>query len=110
MRKVYAIWFFKKIAPFILADILVFGAFLYVVGEYTFVRVILDNLTRFSLSSPSALLPYFFDAAFNAQFVVLISLIGALAAIILASKNIFAFLVQFRVFKEETNLKRGVFY
>ncbi|MEK7566516.1 MAG: hypothetical protein AAB527_00045 [Patescibacteria group bacterium] len=110
MRKVYFIWFFKKVLPYALADIFVFGVFLYIVGEYTFVRVVMENFVRILLSSPASLMPYLADAALNAKFVVNMSLAGATIAMILAFKNVLALFVQLRVFKEETNLRRGVFY
>jgi len=110
MRKVYFIWFFKKVLPYALADVFVFGMFLYLVGKYTFVRVVMENFIRILLSSPESLMSYLADAAFNAQFVVLMSLVGASIASVLAFKNVFTLFVQLGVFKEETNLKRGVFY
>ncbi len=110
MKKVYFIWFLKKVFPYVLAEIAVFAAFLYLVGKYTFVQVVADNFTRMLLTSPSALLFYFADAAINTKFVVQVSLVGATLAVILAFRNVLTAFIQLRVFKEETNLKRGVFY
>lgn len=110
MKKVYAVWFLRRVLPYVAAEVLVLGVFLYLVGEYTFVRVIADNLTRIMLSAPTALLPYAFDAALNTKLVVQISLLGAIFATILAFRNVLYAFIQLRVFKEETNLRRGVFY
>lgn len=110
MKKVYAIWFLKRVLPYVAAEILVLGTFLYLVGEYTFVRVVVDNLTRITLSSPVALLPYVIDAALNTKLVVQVSLLGATVALVLAFRNVLYAFIQLRVFKEETNLRRGVFY
>lgn len=110
MKKVYAIWFLRRVLPYAAAEILMLGVFLYLVGEYTFVRVVADNLTRITLSTPMALLPYVVDAALNTKIVVQISILGAVAATILAFRNVLYAFIQLRVFKEETNLRRGVFY
>ena len=110
MKKVYFIWFVRRVAPYVLAEIFVFGVFIYLVGEYTFVRVIIENLTRMTLSSPATLLPYIIDAALKTKLVVHISLFGATIATILAFRNVLYAFIQLRVFKEETNLRRGVFY
>ena len=110
MKKIYLIWFFKRVLPYVLGDVLIFTAFIYLLGQYTFVRVIMENFIRFMLSSPSALLPYFIDAITNTKFVVQISLAGSSIAVILALKNVLYSFIQMKVFREETNLKRGLFY
>ena len=110
MRRVYSIWFLRRVFPYVVADTAVFLVFLYLIGKYTFVQVIADNFTRILLTSPSALLPYLADAMLNTKFVVQVSLVVAMIAVILAFRNILTALVQLRVFKEETNLRRGVFY
>lgn len=110
MKRVYFIWFFRRILPYVALEVLIFGVFLYFVGEHAFVRVIVDNSIQKMLFSPNSLLPYVFDAALNTKLVVQVSLLGALAAMLLAFRNVLYAFIQLNVFKEETNLKRGVFY
>lgn len=109
MKKVYLIWFTRKVLPYALADLLVFTVFLYLIGQFVFVRMVLENLTRILFASPGGLAVYVFGAVLGTKFVVQVSLAGALTAFILASKNIFAVFVQLGVLKEETNLRRQAF-
>lgn len=109
MKKIYLIWFVKKVFPYALADFLIFAVFLYFIGEFVFVQVILENLARIVFSNPTGLAVYVFGAVWGTKFVVQASLAGALIAFTLASKNIFAVFVQLGVLKEETNLRRQAF-
>ena len=110
MKRVYAIWFFRSVFPYVFAEAAVFAAFLYLVGKYTFVEVVIDNFIRMLLATPLALLLYVSEAAINTKFVVQLSLVGAALAVILAFRNVLSAFIQLRIFREETNLKRGVFY
>ena len=104
MKRVYLIWFFKKALPYVLADFVVFAVFLYFIGQFVFVQVVLDNLSRLVFSNPGGLTSYVLGALFDTGFAVQISLAGALAAGALGFKNVFS------AFREETNIRQGAFY
>ena len=87
MRKVFLIWFSRKILPYVVIDFLALGFFAYLIGEYVFVQVVFENLSRILFSSPAGLAGYVFGALWGTKLVVQVSLAAVLAAVVLAFKN-----------------------
>ena len=109
MRRVFLIWFSRKVLPYILIDSLALGFFAYLIGEYVFVRVVFENLTRILFSSPDGLAAYVFGALWGTKPVVQVSLAASLAAFALAFKNVFGLFVQLGALKQETNFRQRAF-
>ena len=109
MRKVFLIWFSRKILPYVVIDFLALGFFAYLIGEYVFVQVVFENLSRILFSSPAGLAGYVFGALWGTKLVVQVSLAAVLAAVVLAFKNVFWLFVQLGALKQETNFRQRAF-
>ncbi|MBI4919845.1 hypothetical protein HY838_00945 [Candidatus Azambacteria bacterium] len=105
MRRVYFIWFAKKIAPYILIESALFAGFVFLIGHYVFVSKVMQYagqiLANNSLN-PEIWGAFAFNTFFKTRFVVQLSILGSLAMIILMFKNFILSLAQLTLAKEET--------
>ncbi len=107
MRRVYFIWFAKKIAPYFLIELAFFASFLYLIGHYVFVSKVLQYASQiFGNSSidPVVWSAFALHLFFKTKLVVQLSVLGSLAMIVLIFKNFITSFIQLTLAKEETKL------
>jgi len=107
MRRVYFIWFVKKMAPYVLAELALFAGSLYLIGHYVFVSKVMQYASQIwgnSSIDPVVWSGFAFHLFFKTKLIVQLSVLGSLAMIILMSKNFITSLIQLTLAKEETKL------
>lgn len=107
MRRVYFIWFSKRILPHIIFEGIVFIIFMYLIGQNVFVAKVMQyaSLVLANQSEyPMTLASFTFDVFLRTRPIVQISVLGSLIMFFLISKNFIASIIQFAHAKDETNL------
>ena len=107
MKRVYFIWFAKKIAPYFLIELALFAGSLYLIGHYVFVSKVLEYVAQIwgnSSVDPIVWSGFAFRVFFKTRLIVQLSILGALAMTILIFKNFIISLMQLTLVKEETKL------
>ena len=107
MRRVYFIWFAKKIFPYLLIELTLLAGFLYLIGYYVFVakvlqyagQILANNSIDLAIWSAFAL-----HIFFKTKLVVQLSILGSLVVTILMFKNFITSFMQLNLSKEETKL------
>jgi len=100
MRRVYAIWFFKKItSPFAL-ELISFAALLLWMTVYVSLSNVLNNVP--SISSPFPAANFFISAFYETEMIVKIILIGMLALLIFLMKDLRITILRLLFRKKET--------
>ena len=107
MRRVYSIWFIKKAMPRFVAELVAFSVFMYLIGRQSFVAKVLLYANQIFVNNsfnPAVWTNFAFNTFLNTEFIVQLSVLGSLFAVIFAFKTFIASLVQLNLVKEETNL------
>ncbi len=77
--KIYLVWFFRRILPLVVFEIVVLGAAVYLLAKYIFVEKVISNTFLFAGRNPLTMLSFLFDAFLRT------SLLEQIAIIILLS-------------------------
>ncbi len=112
MRRVYFIWFVKKIAPYVLIELALFASSLYLIGHYVFVSKVLEYAAQIwgnSSIDPAVWSGFALHLFFKTRFIVQLSILGSLAMIILVFRNFLTSLIQLTLAKEETKMVGQLF-
>ncbi len=107
MRRIYFIWFTKKIFPYLLIELALFAGFLYLIGHYVFVSKVLQYASQILANNsinPAIWGAFSWHIFFKTRFVVQLSVLGSLAVTILIFKNFITSFMQLTLSKEETKL------
>lgn len=107
MRRVYFIWFTKKIFPYLLIELALFAGFLYLIGYYVFVSKVLQYASQILANNsidPAIWGAFAWHIFFKTKLVVQLSVLGSLAVTILIFKNFITSFIQLTLSKEETKL------
>lgn len=107
MRQVYLIWFVKKIVPRFTAELAMFSVFAYLISRQVFVAKILeyaDQILANNSFSPLVWINFIFNTFAQTEFIVQLSVVGSLLAIVFAFKTFITSMVQLSLAKNETNL------
>lgn len=107
MKRIYFIWFVKKIFPYLLIELTIFVGFLYLVGHYVFVSKVLQYAGQILANNsinPVVWTGFAFHIFFKTQLIVQLSVLGSLAMIILMFRNFMISATQLTLTKQETNL------
>ncbi len=106
MRKVYFIWFGRKVLPYIAIETAVFAFFMYLIGHNVYVARVIEYVApvlAVDIAHPQAFLSFALGIFIKTRFVVQLSVLGSLLMTALLFKNIIASVVQLALSKE-TNL------
>lgn len=109
MRKVYFIWFVRKALPRFLAEIVLFGTFLYVIGQNVFIAKVLQYMGQiFGNNSvdPAVWSSFAFNAFVNTELVVQLSVLGTIVVVFFLFRDVFKSAIRISVAKRETELMR----
>ena len=103
MRRVYFIWFAKKIFPYLLIELTLFASFFYLIGRYVFVSKVLQYASQILANNsidPAIWSVFALHVFFKTEFVVQLSILGSLAVTILIFKNFITSFTQLTLAKE----------
>lgn len=103
MKRVYFIWFAKKIFPYLLIELALFASFLYLIGHYVFVSKVLQYAGQILANNsidPAIWSAFAWHIFFKTELVVQLSVLGSLVVIILMFKNFITSLIQLTLAKE----------
>ena len=107
MRRVYFIWFAKKIFPYLLIELTLLAGFLYLIGYYVFVAKVLQYAGQILANNsidPAIWSAFALHIFFKTKLVVQLSILGSLVVTILMFKNFITSFMQLTLTKEETKL------
>ena len=107
MRRVYSIWFIKKAMPRFVAELAMFSVFAFLIARYVFVSKVVqyaDQIFANNSFNPMIWSNFAFRTFINTEFIVQLSILGSLIAIVFAFKTFITSLVQLNLAKDETNL------
>ncbi len=102
MRRVYAIWFVKRVAPAIVLEFSGFLALFYALRKMIFARMVVENaITAFAARPWTSWAFYEFTSFLDKRIVVQILFLGTILIILFVIKNIFKATVEFSIMKYE---------
>ncbi len=107
MKRVYFIWFTKKIAPYFLIELALFASFLYLIGHYVFVSKVLQYASQILANNsidPAVWSAFAWNTFIGTELIVQLSVLGVLAVVVLLFKNFITSFMQLTLAKEETKL------
>ena len=107
MRRVYFIWFSKRVLPYIILEGFVFTISMYLISQNVFVAKVIQyaSLVLANQSEyPMTLASFTFDVFLRTRPIVQVSVLGSLVMFLLLSKNFIASIIQLAHYRNETNL------
>ncbi|OGD24671.1 hypothetical protein A2819_02950 [Candidatus Azambacteria bacterium RIFCSPHIGHO2_01_FULL_40_24] len=108
MRRVYLIWFGRKVLPYIAVETVAFAGFVYFLGEQVYAARVMEYAT-FVLSNnmahPTVFASFAIDLFLRTHLGVQLSIIGSMAMIFFLFRNIIGSAVQLALTKGETELR-----
>ncbi|OGG39604.1 hypothetical protein A2127_00345 [Candidatus Jorgensenbacteria bacterium GWC1_48_12] len=102
MRRVYGIWFVKKVLPYVAAEAAVFIGFLYFIGREVYIANVLQYTTSVltaDMAHPMAFVSFAMDMFIRTELGVQISLLGALLMATFVFRNLITSTVQLALAK-----------
>lgn len=109
MKRIYFIWFAKKIFPYLLTELALFVGFLYFIGHYVFVSKVLQYASQILANNsidPTIWSAFVWNAFIGTELIVQLSILGVLAMVVLLFKNFIISFAQLSLSTRETNLAR----
>lgn len=113
MRKVYLIWFGRKVLPYLLIEILFFAGFLYLIGRQVYVANVIQyasSVLAANMAHPANFVSFALDVFLRTELGVQISVLGALLMVVFVFRDLIASAVQLALTKDETRLASQVLY
>ncbi len=107
MKRVYFIWFIKKIFPYLLIELALFASFLYLISHYVFISKVLQYASQILANNsidPAVWSAFAWNAFIGTELIVQLSVLGILAVVVLLFKNFITSFMQLTLAKEETKL------
>ena len=105
MRRVYLIWFGRKVLPYIAVETVAFAGFVYFLGEQVYIARVMEY-TTFVLSNnmahPTVFMSFAVDLFLRTRLGVQLSVLGAMAMVFFLFRNIIGSTVQLALAKNET--------
>ena len=112
MRKVYLIWFGRKVLPYVAFEAAAFAVFMYFLGQQVYVARVVEYVILVlsnNMAHPAVFAFFAVDLFLRTHLGVQISIIGSLAMIFFLSRNIIGSAVQLALAKGETELGNKTF-
>ena len=103
MRRVYFIWFSKRVLPYLAVEAVLFASFLYLIGQQVYVARVLEYTTSVlasNLAHPTVFASFTADLFIRTRIGVQISVIGSLAATFFFFRNVIGSAFQLATAKE----------
>ena len=112
MRRVYLIWFGRKVLPYVVVEIAVFAGFMYLLGSQVYVARVMEyavSIFSNNMTHPTVFASFAVDLFLRTRVGVQLSILGAMAMIFFLYRNIIASAVQLALAKSETELSNRTF-
>lgn len=109
MRRVYVIWFSRRVLPYLIMEAAIFGVFAYLIAQNVFVAKVIEYAGLFfgdNSRNPAALISFAFGIFSHTRLIVQTSVLGSLAMVILMFKNFIKSAVQLAILRETNLLSR----
>ncbi|MFH1393006.1 MAG: hypothetical protein ABIG73_01310 [Patescibacteria group bacterium] len=109
MRRVYFIWFIKKVAPYFLAEFSLFVCFVYLISSNVFVSKVLQYASQILANNsvnPVVWSAFAWNTFIGTELIVQLSVLGVLAMVVLLFKNFIISFAQLTLSNTETNSAR----
>ncbi len=109
MKRVYFIWFAKKIAPRVLAEMALFAGFLALIGHYVFVAKVAQYMGQIFENhsfDPSVWSGFAWHVFWKTRLIVQISVLGSLAMTALLFRNFITSVFRMAMAMGETKFIR----
>ncbi|MBI2635021.1 MAG: hypothetical protein HYW79_00525 [Parcubacteria group bacterium] len=103
MRRVYFIWFSRRVLPYLAAEAMLFSAFLYLIGQQVYVAKVLEYATSVlasNIAHPATFASFAIDLFIRTGIGVQISVIGSLAMVFFLFRNLISSTFQLMAAKE----------
>lgn len=103
MRKVYLIWFGRKVLPYIVLETAAFAGFVYFLGKQIYVARVMEYATSIlsnNMAHPTVFASFTFDLFLRTHFGVQLSIIGALAMVFFLFRTIIGSAAQLLLTRE----------
>ncbi|MBU2081937.1 hypothetical protein KKH14_00705 [Patescibacteria group bacterium] len=109
MRRVYFIWFVKKVVPYFIVEFSLFVGFAYLISKNVFVSNVLQYASQILANNsvnPAVWSAFAWNMFIGTEFIVQLSVLGVLAMIVLLFKNFIISLARITLSNTETNMAR----
>ena len=109
MRRVYFIWFVKKVAPYFIVEFSLFVGFAYLIGKNVFVSKVLQYASQILANSsidPATWSAFAWSTFTGTELIVQLSVLGVLAMVVLLFKNFITSFSRLTAPDVETNFIR----
>ncbi|MDO8743260.1 MAG: hypothetical protein Q7J30_01735 [Candidatus Azambacteria bacterium] len=103
MRRVYLIWFGRKVLPYIAFETAAFAGFMYFLSEQVYMARVMEYATSVlsnNMAHPTVFASFAVDLFLRTRFGVQISILGAMAMVFFLFRNIIGSAVQLALAKE----------
>jgi len=107
MRRVYFIWFAKKVAPYVLIELALFIGFLNLIGHNVFVSKVMQYAGQILANSsidPMVWANFVLNTFLGTELIIQLAVLGSLAMMVLVFKNFITSLTQLALAREETKM------
>lgn len=112
MRKVYLIWFGRKVLPHIAVQVAAFAAFMYFLGRQVYVAKVMEyaaTVLSDNMAHPMSFVSFAVGLFLRTRFGVQLSIIGAIAMIFFLFRSIIGSAVQLALANGETEFGNKTF-
>ena len=103
MRRVYLIWFGRKVLPYIAFEAMAFVGFMYFLGEQVYMARVMEYATSVfsnNMAHPAVFASFMADLFLRTRLGVQLSILGAIAMVFFLFRNIIGAAVQLTLAKE----------
>ena len=107
MRRVYAIWFAKRVLPYIVVETAGLMSVIYALSRLVYVRHVIDNALMAFADNPWGWTFYMANSFLYRRPVIQLLTLGAAALFIFAIRGMLKAAVEFNVMKYEIPLEAG---
>lgn len=87
LKQIYRVWLFRKLAPVLILEVLIFSFILYNLGQAVFIQRVIENAINVFFVAPSSILPFFISAFVNTTFLTKVLLVGVVSSIALILRH-----------------------
>ncbi|MBI2446725.1 MAG: hypothetical protein HYV51_02810 [Parcubacteria group bacterium] len=105
MRRVYFIWFGRKVLPYVISEIAAFAVFMYFLGEQVYVARVMEYATSIlsnNMAHPTVFASFAVNLFLRTHLGVQLSIIGSAAMIFFLFRNIISSAIQLALARGET--------
>lgn len=110
MRRVYAIWFAKRVLPYMVIEAAGFVSVVYALSRLVYVRNVIDNTLAAFAVNPWGWTFYMANSFLYRRPVIQALSLGAAVLLVFAARNILKAAVELNVMQRETKPARASFY